>query len=97
MRKACVFALMLLPTAAVAHNAPSGWAYPAECCSSTDCEPLAPGAVKKGDDGWIMPNGEVFAFGAERNSGDESWHWCLRNGKVIIAANRPCLYAPGST
>ncbi len=31
--------LMLLTPAAAAHDAPSGWRYPAECCSDGDCAP----------------------------------------------------------
>jgi hypothetical protein len=36
---------LALATCALAHEAPSGWRYDGDCCSSLDCAELPPGAV----------------------------------------------------
>ena len=39
---------------AQAHNAPSGWTYPAWCCGQGDCAQLPPNAVRATAAGWVI-------------------------------------------
>lgn len=42
-----VGAFALMPLAVLAHQAPAGWAYDPECCSSHDCQQVADGAIRE--------------------------------------------------
>lgn len=79
-----------------AHEAPSGWAYDAACCSGRDCRPVQPGEVTASPRGFeITPTGEVVPFASSkvRPSGDGVMHRCMIGGDTT----RPtiCLYVPG--
>jgi len=45
---ACVAVVFFVASDAHAHQAPSGWSYPGECCSTTDCNELPRSAVHEG-------------------------------------------------
>ena len=88
-----------------AHEAASGWTYPWECCSSTDCwetsnttekDPVATAA------GWQLQDGSIVPFNMTRPSPDGAFHVCRRggqlNGAVIRPNKRPaCLWVPASS
>ncbi len=82
---------MLWATYARAHS----W-YPHECCSSTDCEPLAEDQIKITAEGDILPNGELVRHGTTRPSQDGQYHWCryLIEPRQIIRKDPVCLFVP---
>ena len=61
--------------------------------------------LKRNDDGWILPNGQVIPFDSARVSPDHQFHWCryiynqddpkrpviniYKDGQTI-----PCFWAP---
>ncbi len=81
------------------HDAPSGWAYPVECCSNLDCREVADADVREGPDGYVIPaTGEVVPYGDARvkDSPDGRFHWCALGDGL----SRPretstiCLFVP---
>jgi len=48
---AILFALVF---GAFAHNAPSGWTYPATCCSGHDCGRIAADRVEQTPEGFVV-------------------------------------------
>lgn len=88
------FLLALLPFAAHAHDAPTGWSYGYECCSSIDCRPISSASVKEGAAGYTLPTGETLAYKDSRirESKDEQFHWCSVNGRDD--SRTLCLYVP---
>ena len=112
VRAVLAAALTALPLAlappAAGHDAPSGWAYSNECCSSADCAPVDDEAIEEVQGGFrlTLRPGEhpmvkdrpvvVFVPHGDRRiqkSGDWRKHACLsRFGSVF------CLYlVPGGT
>ena len=54
-------ASLLLVTPAAAHDAPLGWRYRAECCSTIDCWQEKDGAIKETLNGYrVVATGELF-------------------------------------
>lgn len=75
---------------AQAHKAPSGWKYPAACCSNRDCGEIPATAVKEGPHGFevtILPGQHdmvkekpvrfLIPYGKEKPSPDGLNHICL--------------------
>lgn len=63
--------------AAQAHDAPSGWPYPRDCCGGTDCAPLRAGDLEYTAQGWrVKQTGEVIPLSAVQPSGDRQNHRC---------------------
>ena len=54
MRGLFILVLWIWPLVALAHNAPSGWAYDAECCSGVDCAPAPVGGVRETRSGYVI-------------------------------------------
>lgn len=82
-------------SAAGAHDAPSGWAYGRECCSSIDCREVPASYVRETPDGYVLTKtGETLAYGDSRikDSKDDGLHWCTIGGKDT--ARTICLYMP---
>ena len=81
----------MTPLYAFAHS----W-YPHECCSSTDCEPLAEDQIKITSEGYILPNGELVKHGTTRPSQDGQYHWCrhLIEPRMLIRKDPVCLFVP---
>lgn len=82
--------------AAGAHEAPSGWAYDAACCSGRDCRPVTPGEVTAGPRGFeVAPTGEIIPYGDRklRPSGDGTTHRCMVGGNATSPTI--CIYVPG--
>lgn len=87
-----LLALVLVLTAAraMAHEAPTGWAYDPACCSNRDCAPAAAKTISENAEGWLVDGKDFVARGKERRSGDEFFHVCrsVYDGRLL------CLYAP---
>lgn len=90
-------ALIVAMTAseAGAHDAPSGWAYGRECCSSIDCREVPASYVRETPDGYVLTKtGETLAYGDSRVKGskDVGIHLCSLGGKDT--GRTICLYVP---
>lgn len=75
---------------AFAHQAPTGWAYPFECCSNKDCGEIPASAVVEGPNGFVVtilpgqhdmvkdaPVQYLIPYGTEKPSPDGLTHICL--------------------
>lgn len=82
-----MFVLALFVLYATAHEAPSGWKYPTDCCAGKDCHPVAcEELTERGDGGFDWKNLHFGPFQV-RQSGDHSCHVChqlesIRGGPV---------------
>jgi hypothetical protein len=77
------------------HEAPSGWSYPASCCSNRDCAEVPPTAIKEGQGGvTILSTGETLAYGDTRlkDSPDGAVHVCRPPNSP--KARTICLFLP---
>lgn len=90
-----LLAAKLLVPAAYAHEAPTGWTYPRECCSDRDCRMVALGDVHEGPDGYLIrQSGELIPYSDARvkPSPDGEFHWCPVAYDAEIYTI--CLFAP---
>lgn len=86
---------VLLTGEARPHSAPSGWAYPLECCSNQDCREVADADVFEGPDGYrLVASGEVVPYADARvkDSPDGRFHWCSTGGSDT--GRTICLFVP---
>ncbi len=105
MKALLAIALLAFAGPAMAHQAPSGWEYPLECCSQRDCAKVDASAVKERRGGWhvtVAPGSHpmvpadgppVLAFIAiadARPSPDGDWHICLHPSDKRVL----CFFAP---
>lgn len=83
---------LLSPDVLAAHDAPSGWAYPFNCCSNQDCREVAD--VPEKADGYHASNGETIPYGDPRvkESPDGKFHLCTVAGSDKGRAL--CLFVP---
>ena len=84
-----------LASPAVAHDAPAGWSYDPNCCSSIDCRQIPSAALTEGPNGYVISIGnETVPYGDRRirNSPDGFVHWCTVNGRDD--GRTICLYVP---
>lgn len=99
-------ALFVLLALASAHEAPSGWMYPVECCSHSDCDVV----IKHGEyDGLATmttaKHGEIAVpvqklTNGTRPSQDQDWHICAWPVKKLDASAKRtifCIFAPGGS
>ena len=80
--------ILVLATAALAHDAPSGWAYPPQCCSDRDCAPISCMKLEA-----MIASGEVKAS-IVHESQDASCHICTQPYAAVnkhLCAFRPLL------
>jgi hypothetical protein len=92
---AVVLATMAWMAPSFAHDAPSGWSYPMNCCSNYDCREIPDASISTKSDGYqLAQNGEVIPYSDQRlrNSPDGHYHWCSRNGQDSGATI--CLFVP---
>jgi hypothetical protein len=88
---ATAVAFHLLSPGAMAHDAPSGWSYPFNCCSDQDCREVPD--LKETAAGYVTKS-ETIPFTDKRvkNSPDGKFHLCTvageDGGRVL------CLFAP---
>ena len=83
MRISIILGLFLLSSFASAHDAPSGWSYPASCCSNFDCRTVAAADISERPQGFIVnATGETIPYKdvRVRQSPDGEYHWCSVNG-----------------
>jgi hypothetical protein len=88
-----------------AHQAPSGWTYPIECCAGIDCAEIPAAAVKESPEGYQVtlsagehpmvkgPFAAVVPYAAARSAPDGAYHICLG---PATAAGQPkvlCFFA----
>lgn len=101
MRLALIAAL-ILPIPALAHEAttvqgqPLGWKYGWECCSTTDCKPVADGDIEEGPNGYrVKATGEVVPYNDKRvkDSKDGTFHLCAQGGNFDTGRTL-CIYRP---
>lgn len=89
---------MAVASAAGAHEAKSGWPYPAECCSDQDCREVAAELISEMPEGYrIQLNGELLAYTDRRirHSPDGVYHWCSARGRNDTRTI--CLFVPPSS
>lgn len=89
--------ILVTISAPKAHTAPSGWSYPSDCCSTTDCFPISEKDVTPTPVGWrIEATGELIEYHDKRvrPSGDGQYHRCSTGGDP--KAETLCLFVPGS-
>lgn len=87
----------LVACKARAHDAPTGWSYPALCCSTTDCREDN-NAVRIVKGGWeIIQTGEFVAHNDSRrkDSPDGLYHICMSAADFTSSnAHMLCLFTP---
>lgn len=84
---------LMFMTRVYGHTAPSGWAYPYECCSDRDCKPIDAKLVHETSEGWDIAPSEGGGFvprGKERQSPDGMYHLCRHEGSGLIL----CFFVP---
>lgn len=104
--KRLLIAAAMIALPAHAHETGTGWEYPRECCSSTDCWETGAGKMEPDPQpvpgGWRVSTGEVIPFHKARPSPDGRFHVCRRGaameGEVIKPFDSPsCLWVPAGT
>ncbi len=87
-----------------AHEAMSGWVYPASCCSGVDCAQIEPSTVKETSAGYVVtvapgshpmwrsdrpaPLVVRIPYGEAKPSPDGRWHICLNGAGDLL-----CFFA----
>lgn len=90
-----VLAILVMTSAAAAHEAPAGWSYPFSCCSGIDCREVKDSAIGEGLAGYaIKATGEVIPMTDTRikQSPDGHFHWCSVAG--LDDSRTLCLFVP---
>lgn len=84
-------ALAIMPT--LAHEAPSGWSYPQDCCAGKDCRPLSCAAIIDHPDGSETALGLHFEREQVKISGDAQCHVCIGYSDMPIKKRFPhCIF-----
>lgn len=82
-----------LVSAALAHEAYTGWTYPSSCCSDKDCSAIAATRVKVRPDGYWFDDYFLIPFSEARKSPDSDYHAC-KNNVLLYGNGKPCFWAP---
>jgi len=69
--------LALLISSAMAHEAPSGWSYPSDCCGGSECRPIVCSTIQDHSDGSVSWLGLFFTRNQVKVSHDASCHVCV--------------------
>ena len=83
------------PSTAAAHTAPTGWAYPYNCCSNQDCRAVSDDNITERPEGYVIgQTGEVLGYTDSRlkDSPDGEYHWCSTAGSDT--GRTICLFVP---
>jgi len=72
-----IVAAFLVSAPVLAHDAPSGWSYPGDCCGGSDCHPIACSTIKDQPDGSATWLGLFFTREQVKISHDASCHVCV--------------------
>ncbi len=95
MKSAVAALALLLISPALAHEAMTGWQYPARCCGGQDCEMIPASTVKWTKAGWYIVNtGETIPEGKAYASPDSHFHRCRQRYADPNSKTR-CLFVPG--
>ena len=90
----------LAPLTVNAHQAPSGWSYPVQCCSGIDCGEIPTSAVKETPDGYRVtlkpgdhvmiqaPFDTVVPYAKAKAAPDGAYHICLSPALQVL-----CFFA----
>ncbi|MBZ7926445.1 hypothetical protein LAC79_32240 [Ensifer adhaerens] len=95
MRALHLLAFCLCSSAVAAHDAPSGWSYPAACCSNLDCREVSATEIDERNRGFIVrATGELIPYSDRRlrRSPDGKYHRCSVNGSAH--GRTICLFVP---
>ena len=88
--------VLYCPVQGQAHDAPSGWPYPMECCSGTaaggDCSPIASSRVKVTPQGYVIDGQFFVEHKGVRWSPDEQYHACFPH--IYVKKTLGCFWAP---
>lgn len=82
--------IILMSTAAISHEAPTGWEYDYDCCGNNDCEPVKI-ETDSGGSYAVLKNGQKWYITkpkSVRPSQDDNYHVCIHMNQVW------CLYVP---
>lgn len=93
---ACILLWLTARNVAYGHEAPMGWSYGAECCSSADCSQRPEGEISTVEGGYrVNTTGEIIPYSDYRikRSRDEFYHRCAAGGDMS-AKHSICLYVP---
>ena len=87
----------MMASSALAHDAPTGWSYPANCCSNYDCREIPAEDVKEVWNGYHMTKSKLheivpYQSGMVKDSPDGAFHWCTQGG--TDAGKTICLFVP---
>lgn len=94
---------LLALTVSEAHEAPSGWSYPIECCSGLDCAPVEKTEFLTPADSTSLPQMVLTTrIGTTivpktaiwRQSKDNRFHVCMKTYDKNPATNFLCVFAP---
>ncbi|MCR4264682.1 hypothetical protein [Nitratireductor sp. ZSWI3] len=86
---------LVLAVPVSAHEAPSGWNYPMECCSNRDCQQIPANDVIERSEGYLVkPTGETLSYTDSRlrKSPDGVYHLCAV--KRVSNLHTICLFVP---
>ncbi|MER9355531.1 hypothetical protein NKI61_19875 [Mesorhizobium sp. M0514] len=78
------------------HDAPTGWAYPQNCCSGIDCREVPDADIIEGARGYeIRKTHELIPMTDPKvkMSPDGKFHWCSVGG--LNDSRTICLFVPG--
>jgi hypothetical protein len=78
------------------HQAPTGWSYPANCCSGIDCREVPDADIIEGARGYeIRKTHELIPMTDPKvkMSPDGRFHWCSVQGRDD--GRTICLFVPG--
>ncbi|MEZ5792667.1 MAG: hypothetical protein R3D34_18405 [Nitratireductor sp.] len=92
-----VTAVVAMADAAMAHDAPSGFQYPPECCNDQDCAQIDPGEVTTGPGYYIWKDHHIaFSSPRIRQSPDIHFHGCETGhwGDTSGMRELTCFFVP---
>jgi hypothetical protein len=93
---AIAFIAVLATGKAWTHQAPTGWSYPANCCSGVDCREVPDADIIEGARGYeIRKTHELIPMTDPKvkMSPDSRFHWCSVGG--LDDSRTICLFVPG--
>jgi len=75
-----------------AHNAPSGWSYPEDCCGGSDCRPISCTAANPHADGSVEWLGLIFQREMVKMSKDAMCHVCITYNTTNNQRHPHCIF-----
>jgi|SRR5215469_2404652 len=76
-----------------AHEAPSGWSYPSDCCGGSECHKTPCAMIIDHPDGSVSWTGILFNREMVKVSRDASCHVCVTHDSAAGASRIPhCIF-----